>query len=67
MLVRVPSVKYGGFSGGPAARVDAAGRLHVFGTIVHQCYVKNGKSFDKVLGIAKLHKNINEQWRWRSY
>ncbi len=67
VLVRVPAGNYGGFSGGPAARVDAAGRLQVFGTIVHQSYVMIGKSVDYVLGIARLPKNINEPWIWKSY
>jgi hypothetical protein len=66
-LVRVPEGRYDGFSGGPAARVDAAGRLRVCGTIVYQGYRASGNGRDYVLGIAKLPPNINDQRLWRSY
>jgi hypothetical protein len=67
VLVRVPEGNYAGFSGGPAATVDASGEPHVFGTIVHQGYVRRGKHVDYVIGVARLPRDINEARPWRSY
>jgi hypothetical protein len=68
VLVEVPQAAYGGFSGGPAACIDDAGRIVVWGTIVAQGYYGgDGNPRRYVLGVAPLPDGLLPVAWWRSY
>lgn len=59
VLVQVPEARYGGFSGGPAAVIDDAGNIRVWGTIVHQGYLSYGWFHrEYVLCVAPLPRDF---------
>ena len=67
MLVEVPYGDYGGFSGGPAAKVDESGRPRIWGTCVRQGFVRVGFGRRYAIGVARLPEDLAQRQFVRSY